>query len=406
MTTDNINVIPQNGRATSQLVSNSLLFLSLRYLLICFVGSWIFADKVSADEIFRVPSLGDDLVVQLKVSGEEALFLFDTGSAITSINSLLSKKVGPRTRAIKSFDGFEFHDTDLFKPPEIQLGKVIVDIEEVIVRDLSPLRLASGHPIAGIIGNDFMWKYGISIDYDAGELRIHDKTIDREYLKGVRKPCVLTHEPKLAYLYNKIPGNVADDLQPFLIDTGMSTSLALNENLFDALATAGVITNLMRQKAGSSFKTYEVTTGDLLGFEFAGFKHKSLRCVRFKMNVIGQALLARYQVTMDFPRKEIWFRPGKRIEEPASSDLIGIGVQVSMENQVEVAEVQPDSLADKAGIRQNDEILEIDSEAVSKYSLFQLRDRFSKPGECRLKTRRDGKVQEHRFLLAPLKTAM
>ena len=363
------------------------------------------ASFVYADELFRVASGGDSLILPVKILGQERLFLLDSGTGITTFDAGLLDAVGARTRVVQTFDGSEFHSSEIFKAPQFQIGGLNADLDEVEVSNLRLSRQFVGKPIMGVIGLDLLRNYAISIDYDRGEFRMHNLPLDRELAKGFRKPCVLTREPNGAILYNKLPGNVVEDIEPFLIDTGLSVSLGLKEELFDALVASGTMINLKRQQVTGAVKTREVTTSDLVGFEFAGIKHPSLRCVRLKMNLIGQALLSRYHVTMDFPRREIWFRPGKRIGEPDPTDLVGIGVLLSEQNKVEVAEVQSDSLADKSGIRPNDEIVEINGEAATKYSLFQLRLRFTKSGECRLKTRRDGELQEHRFQLAPLKTA-
>lgn len=364
-----------------------------------------FSHQILADERIRVATGGDVLVVPIHVAGRERMFLFDTGCGRTMFDPMLAKTLGARTRSIQSFDGFDFRAIDLFVAPPTRLGNLSVTPDEVVLQDLRIVRAACGYQISGVIGVNVLERYAVSIDFEQGELRVHDTPLNEELKQGFRKRCVLRHDPSSLVVFNKLPGNVVDDLEPFLIDTGKSVSLGLKVELFDALVQSGAMQNLRRLKSSSSTITREITNGDLHGFEFAGVKHSSLRCTRMKVNVIGQALLSRFQMTMDFQNQVIWFRPGKRIGDPDPTDLLGIGTKREETGAVVVGDVRSDTVAEKAGMAIGDEILEIDGRTIKEFTLFQMRLRFTQPGKCRLKFRRNETINERQFHLTPMKPA-
>ncbi len=376
------------------LVATSCVILSVSVSGTTFPGCFSQTNAARGDEIFRVAREGDDLVIPVRVAGAEVLFEVDTANGITTVDTNLAKAVGPKTRTVKTFDGHEFYESQFFRAPQLTVGRLDTQIPEVGVVDLTSSRRVSGYRISGSLGMDFLESHVLSIDYDRGELRLHQSPASAEFVTGFRKRCVLTHNPNTVVIYNKLPGKGVNDLEAFVVDTGLSLSLGLREELFDALVQSGAMVQLRRQESVSATKTRVSTTGSLENFEFAGIKHPSLRCIRLKMNLIGQGLLARYQVTMDFPRGEIWFRHGARIDLSDPVGIPGIGVERAEDNTVVVGELEPGNIGEKAGIALGDELLKINGEDVSKLTLFQIRMKFTKPGECRLKLRREGKVRE------------
>ncbi len=349
--------------------------------------------RACADEVLHVARNGEHLIIPVMVGKHEALFAIDTANGITSIDCELEAVLGEKTRTIKEFDGFEFREQNLFRPPPIRVAQLDAKITEVSADDLSLIRRSIGHQVKGVLGMDFLRQQTLTINYDRGEVRLHKSPADAKFATGFRKRCVLTQNPSLAVIYNKLPKARLGDLETFVIDTGLATSLALREEVFDALVQLGVITAVQRQKGASVTTTRDVAIGLLKDFEFAGFKHPSLKCARMKISLIGQGLLSRYQVTMDFPRGEIWLRPGERINAPEAAGLSGIGVERAENGAVIVCEITPESTSEKAGIVLGDELLNINGEDLSNLSLFEVRMKFTQSGDCRLTFRRDGQLR-------------
>ena len=108
----------------------------------------------------------------------------------------------------------------------------------------------------------------------------------------------------------------------------------------------------------------------------------------------GLQFLSKFIVEFDFPKREIVFRPGKRINLPDQRDRSGLETY-RIDGKVLVSRVAPGSAAELAAIQPNDELTRIDGTSTQTLTLVQIEEIFAEPGAVRsLEIRRDGIKKE------------
>jgi C-terminal processing protease CtpA/Prc len=91
---------------------------------------------------------------------------------------------------------------------------------------------------------------------------------------------------------------------------------------------------------------------------------------------LGLQLLSRYIATFDFPNDRLYLENGRRFDEPERFGWCGMAL-FRTGGTIRVKEILPDSPADAVALKVGDEILQIDEQAASSMSLFEIRS-FSK----------------------------
>jgi membrane-associated protease RseP (regulator of RpoE activity) len=113
--------------------------------------------------------------------------------------------------------------------------------------------------------------------------------------------------------------------------------------------------------------------------------------------ILGAEILRRFLVTFDYKSKRMWLEPSPALTEPFEVDHAGILLKSEGNDFLDfvVYEVVPESPAAEAGLRKDDEILELDDVDLASMTLDILRKRFRRGGKpWRIKVRRGGETLE------------
>src|SRR5882724_2365297 len=120
---------------------------------------------------------GDNLFVTLRLeTGEELLFLVDTGSPCTFLDKSMHPKLGKRlgTQKVRWLGGKGGGKgrAGVYKAPKLYLnGTELVTAPRVLTLDLTPLPLLPGRPVRGILGMDCLRHYCVRLDFEFGKMR-------------------------------------------------------------------------------------------------------------------------------------------------------------------------------------------------------------------------------------------
>ena len=76
--------------------------------------------------------------------------------------------------------------------------------------------------------------------------------------------------------------------------------------------------------------------------------------------MIGLGLLSRFNFTYDYPHHRMFLEPNRRFRDPFEHDMSGLEMRRSGGDHLDVLRVQPNSPAERAGIRPGDWIIRID----------------------------------------------
>lgn len=306
-------------------------------------------------ERFAVATNGDALLVPVRLADTDHLFLVDTGATTTCLDTSLP--LGHPWDTVTAGGSDEDVELKLYRPPAARIGRTALGpLDAVAGMDLNPLRQATGHPIEGILGMDFLGRYVVHIDVANGELLL---------LKAAPKgPWV---ELPISWQPGDSPFVVADvgpgEHIQFLIDTGDlgldSGSLGVSE------AHSLVKTGQFREIGKTSLESISGTRSRLLirgqGVNIGGFVVQSPIFSEShgpRPNVLGLRFWSRFAATFDFPNRKLYLRKSADFSRPDRFNSTGLHLW-KRGKSIEVYDVDPNSPAAHAGLKKGDLIVEL-----------------------------------------------
>jgi hypothetical protein len=347
------------------------------------------ANDPNVIERFKVERDGDGLLIPVTVSGNEYLFLLDTGATITMIDSSLLADI--------PFDNTSAETPAGRMPiskhcvPHASFGQQQIEgsIPYVLGLDFAELRETSGHPIYGVIGMDILRQWVLQIDFDRGALELSKQARDVE---GSQAVGIEYGKDRLPRVRASIGGTEAID---FVIDTasisyetgnldsrfiGAQSKSAGLRNVGSHLATtaAGIrSSNLLQAK---SLRVGQIETLEPIFAESKG-------------NSLGLYWLSRFSVTLDFPNSTMFLREGKSHDK---SDLINrTGLHIlKRDGRVLIAQIEPASAAAQSDLRVGDQIVRINELVPQSSRLDELRRCLCDGDKATIVVTRDGKEFE------------
>lgn len=389
--------------------------------LFLFLSLWsCFTLAVQAQVIARLPfeQYHRLIFLSVRVNGSEPLsFIFDTGASLTMLDEAraTAMKLPLRDKQrIAGADGGEGAiDVAFAKGVTLDLGGVRFAPDQVGVTSLALGEKFLGHAVDGILGNDFIRRYVIEVDYVNQVLTLHDpKTYRAAATTGETLPLrMVDGYPSLA-VQVKLPGRAP--LQAVLgIDTGdggiglgLNTHFVTRHNLLSATPTipgfSGGLSGESRGVAGrgESLRLGGVTlSGPLIGFSQAthgGHARTDLD------GFLSDGIMQRFRVVFDYSRKQIHLTPNENVGEAFEYDMSGLLLFAEGADlrTFRIHRVRPDSPAAGAGLRVGDVLLTVDGKPASQFTLFQLMQYFKQAGhEIVLRVQRGTEQIEVRLTL-------
>jgi hypothetical protein len=203
------------------------------FMLFAALGSAHAACRVTPQTTVPVELGNGDLLVSVQVNGAPTTFILDTGAERTLMGEDVVRQLGLArdnwvASTVLGIGGYEERPNAL--PHSLQLGSVtlrrhtLLEDSSVTVGPL-PVTTIAGHPIAGLLGRDFLAPFDLDINLPARELTLYD-------VSGCTTGFLPWHNT-----YASIPATtpfgaalvipVSIDSRPLhaLIDTGASSSL-------------------------------------------------------------------------------------------------------------------------------------------------------------------------------------
>ncbi|HLO80797.1 MAG TPA: aspartyl protease family protein [Chitinophagaceae bacterium] len=299
-------------------------------------------------------------------------FILDTGSGGISLDSLtcvrLNISLTPSERTIRGIGGIR--KVNFLNNATLKLKGLQVDSLNFHVNDYDILSSVYGIKIDGIIGYSFLSRYIVKLDYDSSVMYVYSKGEFR-YPRGghILRPQFGTipiqqvkfrDEPKRPFT-NK-----------FYFDTGAGLCFLLSKDY----ATDSAV---MRKKKPAPVITQAEGLGGKMQMELTTVKEIQLGPYKFrnvptfvfedKFNVtsypflgglIGNDILRRFTVTLNYGKKEIHILPNSHYHEGFDYSYTGLGVYF-VNDKVVVEDVVTGSPGDKAGFQPGDVIIGINN---------------------------------------------
>jgi predicted metalloprotease with PDZ domain len=153
-----------------------------------------------------------------------------------------------------------------------------------------------------------------------------------------------------------------------------------------------VLTGTQEYNVAGGVSTSQV--GILDSFALGPFQWRNMKVAAAKENHIGLKFLSRFDVELDFPNRQAYFRPGRRLDEPECRDCVGISAK-KVDGEWTIGGIVRNRAAEKTGVCPGDLMVRVNGMPASRLSAYELNDLFCQAGtELKLSLQRDGKIEE------------
>ena len=364
------------------------------------------------------------IIVKLKINGAFPLnFIFDTGAEHT----LLFKRTYTDLMGAKYEKKIKIYGSDM----QNFVFAHIVRNMHVTVPPIDPIRMdflvmendylkmdqLTGLNIDGILGAQFFKHHVVKIDYRRGVLTLYKK--EKFPTPGKRYKSMPTNLKR-----NKPYVSASSFINPIdsadlvlLLDTGAGIGLMLHSNTHEqielpedyiqtnlGLGIGGQINGYLGRVAKLNFSAFSFTNV-IAAFQDIANDRIANESI-YRNGIIGNQILSRFTVIIDYPRSKIYLRPEKRIKQSFEYDKSGLTLSAAgpYRSDFRILYIIPNSPADQAGLEVGDRILGVKGVPATFLSLSKLTRIFrGKVGKSiRMKIRRgDDKIRK-KFILEDL----
>jgi hypothetical protein len=297
-------------------------------------------------------------------------FILDTGSGGISLDSAVTEELGitqtPSDRIIRGIGGVKqvaFANNHTLNLP----GLSVKGLDFHII-DYSLLTSVYGQKIAGIIGFSFLRRYIVAINYDESKISV--------YYPGKYKYPRGGHFLKPTFSSIPMqPVSVMDGktiVNNFYFDTGAGLCLLLSEKFSkdSAVLKNNKIMVATQVEGMGGKRPMNLTVVDKVKLGPYKFRKVPTYVFSDEFNVtsypntgglIGNDLLRRFNVVLNYPAQVIHLRPNKSFSSPFDYSYTGLGIYKE-NNEIIVEDVIEGSPGEEAGFIPGDRIIAVDND--------------------------------------------
>ena len=306
-------------------------------------------------------------------------FILDTGSGGISLDSSTVIEFGltpvPSTRTIRGIAGIRnvsfIHDRQLNLP-----GLSVLDLD-FHINDYNILTSIYGIKIDGIIGYSFINRYILKLDYDSSKIEVWSKGAIK-YPRGgyLLKPNINMLPIQAARVKDDVTINAR-----FLYDMGaglnmmLSTDFIRDSILFhkkrkfyikEAEGMGGKIDMKMTVIKEVKIGPYKFRNVPVFVFE----DHYNITSYPQLSGLIGNDLLRRFNVTINYAQQEIHLVPNSHYYDPFDYSYTGIELYYE-EGYIILGDVARNSPAEAAGLKEGDVVVAINKNFSQNMQLYK-----------------------------------
>jgi hypothetical protein len=330
---------------------------------------------------FQVLNGGTILVkIQLGNYPDSLNFIFDTGSDGISLDSATCERLHmdskPSDKTVKGIAGIR--SVRFVYNERIRLPDLEVDSVDLHVNDYGILTSAYGDNVDGILGNSFLSRFIVKIDYDSSKIYLYSKG-PIKYPRGgfLSHPVIVSLPVESA----RVKEN-ADILARFYFDTGaglcllFSSDFVNDSTLFSTKKREPVET--LAQGPGGKTSMKQTTVKD---FRFGPYHFRNVPAYIFEdqynvtsypsmAGLIGNDLLRRFNIILNYPKREIYLVPNSHFRDLFDYSYTGLTILLE-DGEIRVADVIRNSPAYKAGLKEDDVIVGVDNNFTGNMQAYK-----------------------------------
>lgn len=364
------------------------------------------------------------MIVEVRFDGVFPLrFIFDTGAEHTiltkrEITDLMGVAYEKRFSILGADMSTELY-AYLVRNVDLKIGNFMARKRPLLVleEDYFNFENFAGVQIQGILGADFFHRYVVEIDYRKEVIKLHKPGLFELPDEGFQKANLEIHRNK-PYIFGPLTFRQDTTISgKYLLDTGAGLPLLLYTETHPFLhVPPNVILSNIGMGLGGYLQGYlgRIDALEINRFRFTGIitsfqellPDVDSSYLNGRNGLIGNELLKRFHLIIDYPREVVYFKPEKNFDKAFRYDRSGMVITASgpQLNTYLVNYVLPGSPADEAGVQVGDEILRINWLPASFFSLSNITDKFKKRVGKKfcLKLIRDGEKVKVTFRLREL----
>jgi hypothetical protein len=358
-------------------------------LIACF-----FVSQVSAQEQFSEPPAklitrfpfrqlsGGVILLEARLGNfpDTLNFILDTGSGGISLDSAttswLKLKLDPSDKTIRGLGGIR--NVKFYNNASLRLPGLTVDSLNFHVNDYDILTAVYGIKIDGIIGYSFLNRYIVYINYDSSRIDVFSKG-EYKYKRGGHTLHPLINSLPIQSLKIK---DRATFTNRFYFDTGAGLCFLLSN---DYAKDSAVLETKRRQPV----LTQAEGLGGKMLMQLTTIREVRIGPYRFRKvptfifddeynvtsypnlgGLIGNDLLRRFNVTINYDKREIHLMPNSHFNDPFDYAYTGLGIYY-VDGRVIVEDIIPGSPGDKAGFKSGDIILGVNNNFTNNIQTYK-----------------------------------
>lgn len=389
----------------------------MKKLLLYIISIILLAQTARAQEEFVEPSrfltrfefiqmTGGVVLLQGKLDPfpDTLTFILDTGSGGISLDSMTVEYFGlkktPSDRTIRGIAGMR--TVSFVNDRTLRFPGLSIDSLDFHVNDYSILTSVYGEQIDGIIGYSVLNRYIIKINYDSTFIEFWTKG-PLKYPRGgyLLKPIISTLPVSMARVRDDANINAR-----FLYDMGAGLCLMLSTEFIRDSALLHKRRKFHAKQAEGLGGKVDMHMTVVKEFKLGPYKFRNVPSYVFDdtYNVtsypylgglIGNDLLRRFNVILNYEKRDIHLLPNSHFSDPFDYSYSGIELYY-VDGQVVIGDVAKGSPAETAGVKEDDVVLGINK--TFNQSLQHYKVALQTPGErIKIIVRRNGELLEFDF---------
>lgn len=322
------------------------------------------------------------LWVKVRVNGGAPEdFLFDTGASVTVLDSAWAAERGLRTAGRMQAAGagaaggasFATLDSLQWTNPDGH-GIALTGVRVGVLDVNGAFAPVFWRRLAGVLGYDVLGRFVVVVDYDARTIELHDPATWRPSTTEPALPMVMNGT--VPALTGRLDGE-AEGL--FRLDLGSSGTVDVHTPFAREHGLEGRMRRTLRTEGVGFGGTFSSVVGRLarmaLGpyewddpiVSLAEAEEGAFASEEFAGN-IGNRVLERFRVTLDYAGRRVFLEPGRRYAERDHLTRTG-ALFVRTDGVVRVGGTLPGSAGDRAGLLAGDEVVAIEDRPIADWDL-------------------------------------
>jgi hypothetical protein len=306
-------------------------------------------------------------------------FILDTGSGGISLDSTTVDyfRINPTPSELTILGIAGSKKVSFIYNQKLKLPGLTVDSLNFHVNDYDILTSVYGERIDGIIGYSVLSRYIFLINYDSLKINIYSNG-RLKYPRGgwLYEPILRTLPVQNARIRDEITTN-----SRFLFDIGAGLCMMLNKDFIEDSSFLSKKRVLYAKEAEGVGGKIDMHMTVIREMRLGPYRFRNIPVFVFNdtfnitsypylSGIIGNDILRRFNVILNYAKKEFYFMPNSHYQDPFDYAYSGLELYM-VDGKIILGDVATGSPAEKAGLKEGDEVIGINNVIGQNLQLFK-----------------------------------